>query len=120
MRVLLYAKLLKETEETIVFFVTFLSLVAFQLGRAPPSPPLATPMANAYKYALVNKRLVALNPRFISKAKAQNNIFEIGIPSLMFRIKYEDRWQLDSKIKRFFAVSWSKQLEEHPNVHQRF
>ena len=36
-----------ETEETIVFFVTFLSLVAFQLrgGRAPcPSPPLATPM----------------------------------------------------------------------------
>ena len=34
MRVLLYAKLLKETEtdETIGFFVTFLSLVAFQLG----------------------------------------------------------------------------------------
>ena len=29
--------MLKETEETIVFFVTFLSLVAFQLGgRAPP------------------------------------------------------------------------------------
>ena len=28
--------MLKETEETIVFFVTFLSLVAFQLGgRAP-------------------------------------------------------------------------------------
>ena len=37
--VLLYAKMLRETEteETIVFFVTFLSLVAFQLGllRAP-------------------------------------------------------------------------------------
>ena len=34
MRVLLYAKKLKETEteEIIVFFVTFLSLVAFQLG----------------------------------------------------------------------------------------
>ena len=33
-RVLLYAKMLKETEteETIVFFVTFFSLVAFQLG----------------------------------------------------------------------------------------
>ena len=33
-RVLLYAKMLKETEteKTIVFFVTFLSLVAFQLG----------------------------------------------------------------------------------------
>ena len=44
-RVLLYAKMLKETEETIVFFVTFLSLVAFQLGGAGPlGPPLATPM----------------------------------------------------------------------------
>ena len=41
--------MLKETktDKTIVFFVTFLSLVAFQLGgiRAPcPPPPLATPM----------------------------------------------------------------------------
>ena len=37
---MLYAKMLKETEteKTIAFFVTFLSLVAFQLGgRAPPS-----------------------------------------------------------------------------------
>ena len=38
-RVLLYTKILKktETEKTIVFFVTFLSLVALQLGegRAP-------------------------------------------------------------------------------------
>ena len=34
-----------ETEETIVFFVTFLSLVAFQLrGGGPPGLPLATPM----------------------------------------------------------------------------
>ena len=34
MRVLLYAKMLKKTktEETIVFFVPFLSLVAVQLG----------------------------------------------------------------------------------------
>ena len=44
MRVLLYAKLLKETEtdETIVFLVTFLSLVAFQLGGGglgPLAPP---------------------------------------------------------------------------------
>ena len=41
MRVLLYAKLVKETEteETIVFFVTFLSLVAFQLGGVGPGPP---------------------------------------------------------------------------------
>ena len=40
MRVVLYAKMLKETktEETILFFVTFLSLVAFQLGGlGPPS-----------------------------------------------------------------------------------
>ena len=50
MRVLLYAKILKETEteETIVFFVTFkiLPLVAFQLGGwGPPGPrPMATPM----------------------------------------------------------------------------
>ena len=34
-----------ETEETIVFFVTFLSLVIFQLGGAGPlGPPLATPL----------------------------------------------------------------------------
>ena len=32
-----------ETEETIVFFVTFLSLVAFQLGGGP-GPRLAMPM----------------------------------------------------------------------------
>ena len=37
-----------ETEETIVFFVTFLSLVAFQLvgGAGPLGPPLATPMSS--------------------------------------------------------------------------
>ena len=36
--VLLYAKMLKETEteDTIGFFVTFLSLVAFQLRRVAP------------------------------------------------------------------------------------
>ena len=34
-RVLLYAKMLKETEETIVVFVIFLSLVAFQLVGGP-------------------------------------------------------------------------------------
>ena len=36
-----------ESEETVVFFMTFLSLVAFQLGGRGPSPlgpPLATPM----------------------------------------------------------------------------
>ena len=47
MRVVLYAIMLKEseTEETIVFFVTFLSLVAFQLWGGPgPLPPLAIPM----------------------------------------------------------------------------
>ena len=49
-RVLFYAKMLKktETEETIVFFVTFLSLVGFQWGEAespdPPPPPPATRM----------------------------------------------------------------------------
>ena len=41
--VLLYGKMLKESEaeETTVFFVTFLSWVAFQLGGpwAPPPPP---------------------------------------------------------------------------------
>ena len=43
----MYAKILKETEtkETVVFFVTFLSLVAFKLGGAGPlGPALATPM----------------------------------------------------------------------------
>ena len=45
-RVLLYAKMLKET---IVFFVTFLSLVAFQLGGSGPLPPLATPMVGIGK-----------------------------------------------------------------------
>ena len=40
-RVLLYAKMPKETEteETIVFFVTFLSLVAFQFGELEPPGP---------------------------------------------------------------------------------
>ena len=32
----MYAKMLKQIEETIVFFVTFLSLVAFPLGGGPP------------------------------------------------------------------------------------
>ena len=43
MRVLLHAKLLKETEteETIEFFVTFLSLVAFQLGGGGGRAPLS-------------------------------------------------------------------------------
>ena len=46
--------MLKETktEETIVFFVTFLSLVAFQLGGGGPSPlpppPLATTMVTIH------------------------------------------------------------------------
>ena len=50
MRGLLYPKMLKETktQETIVLFVTFLSLVAFQLeGARAPSAPLATPMLEA-------------------------------------------------------------------------
>ena len=33
-----------ETEERIIFFVTFLSLVAFQLGGRAPLAPLTTPM----------------------------------------------------------------------------
>ena len=40
-----------ETEETIVFFVTFLSLIAFQLGGPVPlvpPPPVATPMVITY------------------------------------------------------------------------
>ena len=49
--------MLKETEETIVFFVTFLSLVAFQfgVGPGPPGPPPG--------YAYVD------NPVKISKGK---------------------------------------------------
>ena len=49
-RVLLYAKMIKnktETEETIVFFVTFLFLVAFQLRGLGPWLPLATPVVGA-------------------------------------------------------------------------
>ena len=39
-----------ETEETIIFFVTFLSLVAFQLRGGPPPSP-ATPMVlNAIRF----------------------------------------------------------------------
>ena len=47
MRVLLHAKLLNdtETEETMVVFATFLSLVALQL-RAPPPPLADNPMAS--------------------------------------------------------------------------
>ena len=50
-RVLLYAKMRKETEETIIFFVTFLSLVAFQLGGRVVGP-LATP-GYAYDVTIV-------------------------------------------------------------------
>ena len=40
--------MLKETktEKTIVFLVTFLSFVAFQLGGGPPGLPMASPMLN--------------------------------------------------------------------------
>ena len=43
--------MLKETqmEEIIVFFVAFLSLVAFQLGGA--GPPLATPMLTGHGFS---------------------------------------------------------------------
>ena len=45
MRVLLYAKMLRETEnEEARLLVTFLSLVAFRLGVPAPPPPLAMPM----------------------------------------------------------------------------
>ena len=40
-------KMLKETEETIDFFVTFLSLVAFQLGGAGPWAPSSYAYASA-------------------------------------------------------------------------
>ena len=40
-----------ETEETIVFFVTFLSFVAFQLGgRAPWPPPLGYAYVSSNNY----------------------------------------------------------------------
>ena len=38
-----------ETEETIGFFVTFLSLVKFQLGGSEPIATLATPMLQVRK-----------------------------------------------------------------------
>ena len=50
--------MLKETEETIVFFVAFLSLVAFQLGFGPG--PLSLP---GYAYA---------RPRPTKKIRAQS------------------------------------------------
>ena len=39
-----------QTEETIVFFVTFLSLGAFQLGVGPPAPPPPPPPPPGYAY----------------------------------------------------------------------
>ena len=61
-RVLLYAKRLKETEETIVFFVTFLSLVAFQLGvyAYDLGPVLITPSGYAYDLGPVLIKLMQL------------------------------------------------------------
>ena len=44
-RRLLYTKMLKETEETIVFFMTFLSLAAFQLGGGGLLPGYAHEIA---------------------------------------------------------------------------
>ena len=38
-----------ETEETISFFVTFLSLVKFYLGGTPPPLPLPTPLLQVRK-----------------------------------------------------------------------
>ena len=68
MCVLLYAKRLKETEteETIVFFVTFLSLVAFQVGGGPGllGLPLATPMT--VSTALLWKKILQVM-RYCSK-----------------------------------------------------
>ena len=57
--------MLKESKETIVFFVTFLLLVAFQLGGGRPTGlPLATPMvptlANFF-LATVERKLLAQN-----------------------------------------------------------
>ena len=43
-----------KTEETIAFFMTFLSLVAFQLGEGP-GPPLATPMILLLRYGMESK-----------------------------------------------------------------
>ena len=52
MRVLLYAKMLKGIDETIGFFVTFLSLVAFKLeGVCPPD--------YGYTCSVLNKHTVA-------------------------------------------------------------
>ena len=58
MRVLLYAKMPKEaeTEETIVFFVTFLSLVAFQLGGSGSLAPPGYAYAAGMKSILINKK----------------------------------------------------------------
>ena len=52
--------MLKETEETVVFFVTFLSLVAFQLGGGQaPAPP-----GYAYASSKIPATNIAPNPNF--------------------------------------------------------
>ena len=58
-RVLLYTKMLKETEteKTIGFLVTFLSLVAFQLGGL-----LATPVITTYSFGVNWDCLVNVDP----------------------------------------------------------
>ena len=49
-----------ETEETIVFFVTFLSLVAFQLGGGrPPGPP-----GYAYDYLYAGSKIFGTVSQF--------------------------------------------------------
>ena len=45
-----------ETEETLVFFVTFLSLVEFQLGGRAPLAPLATPMDEKIRGIIVKNK----------------------------------------------------------------
>ena len=72
MRVLLYANLLKETEteETILFFVTFLSLVEFRLGgRADPLSPLLATSMSVYVYLFI-VCLVVINSSVINPAAA--------------------------------------------------
>ena len=80
-RVLLYAKMLKETEteETVVFYVKFLSLVAFQLGggRAPGYDYVLSSLTVASKKKISIKLTLPVNFYYLftkSDLKVKTNI----------------------------------------------
>ena len=112
----------KETEETIVFFVTFLSLVAFQLGGGGAGP-LPSPWLRLCQENRASATIPADSGSIPGRVKPKtiNFVFAVflfdvqqwkrGCEASTVCDKQEGRWQLDSKNKEVpFAVFLQMQL----------